>query len=189
MTPRRIDCLGVMAFHSIRFGSAYRHVALLNGIAASASRFRRLLPRRGHMKRLGAALVLAVLGLAGCGGGGASSGVDGTKQISAVNDTEKGTLCDWFVSKVGPYGSTPACEEAPLEPPPSRAECISDFPTCMVPVSVFEACVNTLVAAQATCTQQSLAAVLADPNCQMVGAAGCFGGGSGSSGGGGGTNN
>ncbi len=126
------------------------------------------------MTRLGTAVLLVTLGLAGCDGGSGSSGVEGSKQISAVSDGEKASLCDWVVTKFGPYGSTPACAEAELQSPPSKAECISSFPACAVTVGQLEACINTVAAAQATCTEASLASIQADMNCQAAGLAGCF---------------
>ena len=45
---------------------------------------------------------------------------------------------------------------------------------CAVTVSQFEDCVVAVVAAQNVCTQQALDAVLARPDCQAVGTAGCF---------------
>jgi len=128
------------------------------------------------MTRLVRTLVLATMVAAGCGGGGGSgpAGVDGTKQISAVNDMEKASLCDWFAAKVGGYGTTPACPDAFLEAPPSKAECLADFPSCAVTVSQFESCVEKIVAAQNACTQEAFLGVLGDANCQTVENANCF---------------
>jgi hypothetical protein len=137
------------------------------------------------MKRLGAALVVTILGLAGCGGGsGSPGGVDGTKQIAAVSSTEKESLCDWYVAKVGGYGAQKACAEGPLGAPPNKADCVSKFPSCAVTVSQFAGCIDAIVVAEATCTSQSLASIMSDPDCQVVVAAGCFGGGDGGGGGG-----
>jgi hypothetical protein len=126
-------------------------------------------------KILGAAAIAVA---AGCGGSGSTSQnnppVDGNMQISAASDTDKMNLCNWFTGMVGGYGSTASCSMAFLKPPPSEAACVTDFPSCAVPVSTFEACVRTIIAAQETCTQASLAMAQQDPNCVTVGQAGCF---------------
>jgi hypothetical protein len=124
-------------------------------------------------KIFGAAAIALV---AGCGGSSSSSDppVDGTKQISAASDTDKMNLCNWFASMVGGYGSTPSCSMAVITAPPSEADCVSTFPACTVPVATFEACVRTIIAAQATCTQASITSAATDPNCATVGQAGCF---------------
>jgi hypothetical protein len=126
------------------------------------------------MARLTAMFLAAALA-AGCGGGsGGPAGVSGTKQISAVNDTEKASLCDWFVGMVGGYGAAPTCQDGFIEAPATKAECTSTFPSCAVTVAQFQSCIETIVAAQDTCTQQSLAGAMADADCQAVGLAGCF---------------
>jgi hypothetical protein len=81
-------------------------------------------------------------------------------------------LCDWFVAMVGGYGAVPTCEMAPIDAPPSKAECTVGFPSCAVSVSVFEACITALVAAGKTCTEAATAQAIAKPECQM--AAPCF---------------
>ena len=118
----------------------------------------------------------AIALVAGCGGSSSDGNppVDGTQQVSAIDATDKMNLCNWFAGLVGGYGSTPTCSMALISAPPSEADCISSFPTCAVPVSTFEACVRTIVSAQATCTQASIAMAEADPNCATVGQAGCF---------------
>jgi hypothetical protein len=126
-----------------------------------------------------ATLILVAASLAlviGCssGGSGSSPNVEGSKQISATTMAEKINLCDWFVGMVGGYGATPTCQQGFIEAPSDQAECVSTFPTCAVTVGAFEACIETIVSAQTTCTSQSLAAAQTDPTCQMVGAAGCF---------------
>ena len=121
-------------------------------------------------------LVAASLALAaGCSsGGGSNPNVEASKQISATTAAEKTSLCDWFVGMIGGYGATKTCADGFIEAPATQAECVSTFPTCTVTVGTFEACIDTIVSAQATCTSQSLTAAQADANCQMVGAAGCF---------------
>ena len=122
------------------------------------------------------AVMLAMLGAAACGGssGGGPAGVDRNKQISAATDADKGSLCDWFVAMVGGYGAAPTCADGFLEAPPDKTTCTTEFPMCNVTVAAFEDCVETIVAAQATCTAASLTAAMANANCQAVGAAGCF---------------
>jgi hypothetical protein len=114
-------------------------------------------------------LVAASLALViSCGSGGSSTpNVEGSKQISATTMAEKISLCDWFVGMIGGYGATPTCQDAFIEAPASQTECVTGFPTCAVTVGNFEACVQTIVSAQATCTSQSLAAAQTDPICQM----------------------
>jgi hypothetical protein len=127
------------------------------------------------MTRLVRTLVLATMMAAGCGGGdGGPAGVDGTKQISAASASDKAALCDWFAGKVGGYGTPSTCADGFIEAPPTKQECLDSFPSCAVTVSQFEDCIDTIVAAQNTCTPQSLAEAMANPNCQTVGAAGCF---------------
>lgn len=130
------------------------------------------------MKRLAMAVTLAFTAACGGGGGGGSgngpSGVDRSKQVSAVSDAEKSAVCDWFAPMVGDYGSVPTCAGWIISAPPDKATCISTFPTCAVTVAQFEDCVVAIVAAQNVCTQQSLDDVLVRPDCQAVGAAHCF---------------
>ena len=131
------------------------------------------------MTRMAKILGAAALALAaGCGGGSASSSdnppVDANLQISAASDTDKMNLCNWFTGMVGGYGAAATCSLAFLTPPPSEAVCVAEFPSCAVPVSTFEACVRTVIAAQETCTQASMAMAQQDPNCVTVGTAGCF---------------
>lgn len=116
------------------------------------------------------ALVLA----AGCGGSPSDPPVDGNLQISAASETDKMSLCNWYVGMVGGYGAAPTCSLAFLKAPPSEADCVADFPSCAVPVSTFKACVLTVISAQETCTQASMMMAQQDPNCAAVGTAGCF---------------
>jgi hypothetical protein len=125
------------------------------------------------MTRIAKFFSVAALALcAGCGGSGPN--VDGNKQISATTDADKMSLCNWFAGLSGGYGSQPTCSMTLISAPPSEAECVSTFPDCAVPVSTFEACINTIVAAQNTCTPTSIASAQSDPNCNTVGQAGCF---------------
>lgn len=131
------------------------------------------------MTRLATAVLVAALSVAGCGGESSGpGGVDRSKSISTTSEAEKGNLCDWYVAKVGGYGAPKMCAAGPLGAPPTKADCLSKFPSCTATVAQFEACIETIVAAQTICTEQSLAGVTADPSCQAVYAAGCFGNGS-----------
>jgi len=124
-----------------------------------------------------ATMILAAASLAlalGCSSSGSTPSVEGSKPISATTMADKASLCDWFVGMVGGYGATATCQDGFIEAPASQAECVSTFPNCAVTVGAFEACIETIVSAQATCTAQSLAAAQSDATCQMVGAAGCF---------------
>ncbi len=143
------------------------------------------------MTRMAKLVVTAVLALAtGCGSrslnnfGNNDSGdndsgdndppVDGNLPISAASDTDKMNLCNWYAGMVGGYGAAPTCSMAFLTAPPSEAACVTDFPSCPVPVSTFKACVLTVISAQATCTGASLIMAQQDPNCVTLGSAGCF---------------
>ncbi len=127
------------------------------------------------MTRIAKILGTAAIALiAGCGSTSSDPPVDGTKQISAVSDTDKMNLCNWFAGLAGGYGSTPSCSMALITAPPSEADCVTSFPDCAVPVSTFESCIHTIMSAQATCTTASIAMAQQDPNCVTVGNAGCF---------------
>jgi hypothetical protein len=129
------------------------------------------------MIRFAKVSLLLALSLAGCGGGSSgssatASGVATTKHIPALTDAEKGTICDWFVGKVGGYGATSSCDQATLNAPANKAECTTQFPSCDVTVSDFEGCVNAMVAAQTTCTEAAFNDAVATPACMA--AAVCF---------------
>lgn len=130
------------------------------------------------MTRFATAAAAVLFLIAGCGGGssggGGPSDVDSTKQISAVTDAEKSSLCDWFADKTGGYGAASSCEQAVLTAPPNKDACMTDFPTCSVMIGTFETCVNAVIAAQNTCTDQALLSAEGSSACQTVGAAGCF---------------
>lgn len=123
------------------------------------------------------AFALVLFSAAGCGGGGGAGGpanVDTSQQISAVSESDKSDLCDWFADKMGGYGTEPSCGQAFLSAPPDHASCMTDFPVCAVTVGQFESCVNTVLAAQNACTEQALLGAQASADCQAVGNAGCF---------------
>jgi hypothetical protein len=118
-------------------------------------------------------------GTGGAGGTGGSastsngSGVDGTKLVSGLTNTEKGKECDWFASLVGGYGKTSMCGQGSFMPPMSQADCIQQFAMCDAKVSDFEACTKATVDAQKTCTDAAFATAIAMPACMAVGDAGC----------------
>lgn len=123
-------------------------------------------------------LAAALAALGGCGSGSSSTsgpaGTDRSKQITAVTDTEKGALCDWFVGMVGGYGATPTCADGYIEAPPTKDECVSTFPNCAVTVGQFEDCITKIVDAQEICTAAALDPVPTSAECMAVGQAGCF---------------
>ena len=100
--------------------------------------------------------------------------MDSTKQVTAVNDADKASLCDWFVGMVGGYGAPATCDLAELSAPPDKATCTADFPVCAVTIAQFEGCVTKMVSAQNTCTAAAINAAIASPECDAVGMAGCF---------------
>jgi hypothetical protein len=121
------------------------------------------------------AAMTAACGGGGSGGGNGPTGADRSKQISSVTDADKSAFCDWFAPMVGGYGTAPTCADWILSAPPDKADCMTHFPVCAVTVGELEDCVVAIVAAQSACTQQALANASARPDCQAVGAAGCFG--------------
>jgi hypothetical protein len=131
------------------------------------------------MTRIATLILAAALALAAsCGGSSTSSGgapnVDGNKQVSAATAADKASVCDWFVGMVGGYGFQTACADAFIEAPATQAECTDGFPTCAVPFATFETCVRAIIAAQETCTTQSLSDAHDTPACQTVDQASCF---------------
>ena len=124
-----------------------------------------------------AAVTLAIVAAAACGGGSSGSGPGGvsrSKQVNTVTAAEKELLCDWFVGMVGGYGAAPTCADGFIEAPPDKPECVATFPTCAVTVGSLQDCMQVIIDAQSVCTADSLAAAMANANCQAVGAAGCF---------------
>src|SRR6187399_3237958 len=104
--------------------------------------------------------------MAGCGsgsGGGANgpAGVDRSKQVTALDDADKGALCDWFAPMVGGYGAPAPCSLGGVSAPPDKATCIAEFPVCDAAIGVFEDCIVAVVAAGRTCTDAALGAAAA----------------------------
>jgi hypothetical protein len=111
-----------------------------------------------------------------CGSSGSpdssTSGVDGSKQLIALTDGEKGTVCDWMIARAGSYGNPGTCDRtlpAPMTPVfvyLDQAACIADSPGpsrtgCQATVAQLEACIKTLPAcATATDVSNSSACAL-----------------------------
>jgi len=96
-------------------------------------------------------LVVGVSAAAGCGdsggsGGPGASGVDSSKRLDVLNDTEKGQICDWTNAKLGGYGMSMDCGGGlTIDAEASQAECIAGAPTsCAATVAQAEACANAL---------------------------------------------
>jgi hypothetical protein len=123
---------------------------------------------------LAVAVVFAIGFGLGCGGGSSGSGVDGTKQVSALDATDKKGVCDWFAAQVGGYGSTTTCSMAQLMAPVDQADCLSSFPVCAVTVATFESCVSKILTAQKTCTDPAITDARNSTDCQAVNTAACF---------------
>src|SRR5262245_9095056 len=121
------------------------------------------------------AMTLALLAAAACGGGSTLGGMQGPggvsrdKQVTAVTAADKEAMCDWFVGMVGGYGAAPTCAMGFIQAPPSKPECTATFPACAVTIGQLQDCMLTILDAQDVCTEQSLAAAMADANCQTVG--------------------
>lgn len=64
---------------------------------------------RGFCWGLGVALGFALGGCGGDDGPAASSGVEGTKQLSTLSNDEIGTVCDWLADHYGGYGKKINC--------------------------------------------------------------------------------
>lgn len=66
------------------------------------------------------------------------------KRITALDDTEKGQLCDWYVALLGGYGASNSCPNfGSIEVYESQAVCVSAglrFNCPLVTVAQFEEC-------------------------------------------------
>jgi hypothetical protein len=105
-------------------------------------------------------------GAGGPGGGSvpATSGVAGTKRLDALNMTEKQMFCDWTALHFGGYGMSITCPDGvtTLDADPSRADCVSAFPTmCAVTVAQGEQCTK-----DSSCTDPIPASCAGLFNCQ-----------------------
>ena len=121
------------------------------------------------------AAMLAALA-AGCGGSSGPpngpAGVDRNQPVSAVSDTDKAALCDWYSAMVGGYGTSPSCADYLISAPPDQSICVSAFPSCDATVGQLADCIVAAIAAQNTCTDQSLMSVQMRADC--LAASGCF---------------
>jgi hypothetical protein len=107
------------------------------------------------------ALALAL----GCSGGeGGSSGVDGGKAVSGLDDGEKAALCDWLNGRLGGgYDKPILCGAETIDHTDrSQAECVQGFPSCAATVSQFERCVGKLIDTKCDEAAQQQAAASAD---------------------------
>jgi hypothetical protein len=85
---------------------------------------------------------------AGCGGddsAGASSGVDGTKQLSALSAGEIGSFCDWAAAKYGGYGKRVNCGLMSYSVWSDQADCSASFSP------VFSHCAHGTAAQEEAC--------------------------------------
>jgi hypothetical protein len=92
----------------------------------------------------------ACTGLLACGGGGGSSGVDGSKTIGALSDDEVQDLCEYIVDLAPSPERTIECDQItfhighePEERDAEVAECVAEFgplDTCDATVANLEAC-------------------------------------------------
>jgi hypothetical protein len=111
--------------------------------------------------RLTAAVLVAMA--LGCGSDG-GSGVDGSKSLEALDDADKGALCDWLNGKLGGgYDKPIVCGGETIDhTDDSQAECVQDFPACAVTVAQFEACLGRLIDTKCDEAAQQQAAASAD---------------------------
>jgi hypothetical protein len=99
--------------------------------------------------------------------------VDGSKLLSSLQAVDHAAFCDCRASYSGGYGG-PMCScsdgsTSGVSAPSSQAACVSvpAAPSgCPLTVSQYAACVNAMWANP--CDNASIAAGLADPNCQIV---------------------
>ncbi len=98
----------------------------------------------------GVALSLA---LVACGGdddvGDGGSGVDGSKTIVSMSESEKTSFCEWAIATQGGAGTVHQCDGFTLTVQ-SVAECVADFAdfqaSCAATVAQGEACVSAIAA-------------------------------------------
>jgi hypothetical protein len=99
-----------------------------------------------------AALLTLAWNLGACGSGDSNSGTSGvpaSKQLVGLTDAEKGQMCDWYMPKLGGYGTLSGCS-SPLFSYPDRSACFADAPSttttpsCQATVGQMEACINSL---------------------------------------------
>lgn len=73
--------------------------------------------------RVAALAVVSVCVLSACSDDGPT--LDDHEQISKLDDSERGALCDWWAQQWGGYGTTIMCGAAPYPNWTSQAECKS----------------------------------------------------------------
>ena len=96
------------------------------------------------------------LGAAGCGGASGSgtspvvsnsSGLQKTKMLTALDETERGHFCDWMANKLGGYGHSTDCGAGvSIKSTQDQASCVSQFqpPSCRATVGDWESCINAI---------------------------------------------
>lgn len=95
-----------------------------------------------------------------------TSGITGTKVMTTLSSSEKGTLCDWEACQLGGYGTSISCDSGiAANPKASQQACLSSFPgsACTATVAQVEACSKTVAA-----NRCNVATALASAECQAV---------------------
>jgi hypothetical protein len=111
-------------------------------------------------------VVTAIFAMAlGCSSGGGSSGVEGTKTVSTLDETDKAAFCDWLNGKLaGGYDKPIVCGGETIDhTDSSQAECVQDFPTCDATVAQLEGCLGKAI--DVKCDQAALAQAKASADC------------------------
>lgn len=95
-------------------------------------------------------IVWVVAILAACGGGVSdSSGVDSSKPITDLSDSERTTVCEWAIEVQGGAGHQTSCGDGVTVTTTTQAKCEMDSsqlpPACSsVTVAELETCVNAI---------------------------------------------
>ena len=110
--------------------------------------------------------VTAMLAVAmGCSSGGGSSGVEGTKTVSTLDETEKAAFCDWLNGKLaGGYDRPIVCGGETIDhTDSSQAECVQGFPSCDATVAQLEGCLGKAI--DVKCDEEAFAQAKASADC------------------------
>ena len=77
-------------------------------------------------------------------GGPGASGVQGSKRIDQLTQTEAAILCDFAAQEFGGYGTIMNCGDGTtIEADANQAECVASRPTtCAMTVSQYEVCIS-----------------------------------------------
>ena len=101
------------------------------------------------------ASVVAVLALCaplacGSGGGTPSSGIDRSRQVASLDDTERATLCDWANGLLGGYAHTITCgpglERRSDATQMACTQRLAVFTGCDLSVGDYEICMRAIAA-------------------------------------------